>query len=345
MFYFPAPPYFFDKMPAELLGSIYERYLSKTIRITKTRAIIEDKQEVRKAGGVYYTPKKIVDYIVEQTVSKLIKGKTPKQIEKLHILDPACGSGSFLISVYQKLLDYHVQYYSKNPRVNRGKIVRKQCSEAENDNGFKLTLKEKSAILRNNIFGVDIDPQAVEITMMSLYIKMLEDEHEFFSGHALLPRLCDNVKCGNSVIDYDIGSLSEKDRMRINPFDWHSKKTGFGVIMASGGFDAVIGNPPWVALSGKFGVDLFNSNEIQFLTKKFNGNTYMPNLFEYFVAEALSLVKAGGLHSFIVPDRLAFNKQYQHLRQRILGETKIISLYYNMPFPGITADTLIYVLI
>ena len=103
-------PYRFDVIGVELLGSIYERYLGKTIRVTASRAIVEEKPEVRKAGGVYYTPKTIVDYIVEQTVGKLIEGKTPAQIAKLRILDPACGSGSFLLGAYQKLIDYHTQY-------------------------------------------------------------------------------------------------------------------------------------------------------------------------------------------------------------------------------------------
>ncbi|MBI5653937.1 MAG: N-6 DNA methylase, partial [Chloroflexi bacterium] len=165
-------PYNFAQIGVELLGSIYERYLGKTIRVTATRAIVEDKPEVRKAGGVYYTPKHIVDYIVAQTVGKWIEGKTPKQIEKLRVLDPACGSGSFLLGAYQTLLDYHTRYFAERADQRGGggnggqqlllREPRAQYGE------FKLTLEQKGEILRNNIFGVDIDPQAVEITMMSL---------------------------------------------------------------------------------------------------------------------------------------------------------------------------------
>ena len=104
-------PYRFDVIGVELLGSIYERYLGKTIRVTATRAMVEDKPEVRKAGGVYYTPKYIVEYIVEQTVGMLIEGKTPAQVAKLKILDPACGSGSFLLGAYQKLIEHHERWY------------------------------------------------------------------------------------------------------------------------------------------------------------------------------------------------------------------------------------------
>ncbi|MEK6598865.1 MAG: N-6 DNA methylase, partial [Deltaproteobacteria bacterium] len=95
--YFPKCRYRFDVIGVELLGSIYERYLGNTIRVTPKRVVVEEKPEVRKAGGVYYTPKYIVDYIVKNTVGRLIEGKTPKQIEKIKILDPACGSGSFLL--------------------------------------------------------------------------------------------------------------------------------------------------------------------------------------------------------------------------------------------------------
>ncbi|MDP3049378.1 MAG: N-6 DNA methylase, partial [Thermodesulfovibrionales bacterium] len=114
--YFPKSRYRFDAIGVELLGSIYERYLGSTIRVTPQRVKVEEKPEVRKAGGVYYTPKYIVDYIVKNTVGKLIEGKTPKQIEKIKILDPACGSGSFLLGAYQYLLDYHLEYYRKHTK-------------------------------------------------------------------------------------------------------------------------------------------------------------------------------------------------------------------------------------
>ena len=110
--YFPQSPYEFSVLPAEILGQVYEQFLGKVIRLTPShRAKVEEKPEVKKAGGVYYTPTYIVDYIVQQTVGKLVEGKTPRQISKLRILDPACGSGSFLLGAYQYLLDYHRQWY------------------------------------------------------------------------------------------------------------------------------------------------------------------------------------------------------------------------------------------
>ncbi|KAF0132653.1 MAG: type IIS restriction enzyme Eco57I (endonuclease Eco57I) [Candidatus Saganbacteria bacterium] len=110
--YYPDSPYQFDYMPIEILGQVYEQFLGKVIHLTEShRAVIEEKPEVRKAGGVYYTPKYIVDYIVKNTVGKLLEGKNPKQAAKIKILDPACGSGSFLIGAYQYLLDWHREWY------------------------------------------------------------------------------------------------------------------------------------------------------------------------------------------------------------------------------------------
>ena len=106
--YYPECPYEFSVLSVEILGSAYEQFLGKTITInSRGKAVIELKPEVRKAGGVYYTPQYIVDYIVKNTIGKLCDKKTPAQVAELKIVDPACGSGSFLIGAYQYLLDWH----------------------------------------------------------------------------------------------------------------------------------------------------------------------------------------------------------------------------------------------
>ncbi|MBI5027057.1 MAG: N-6 DNA methylase, partial [Nitrospirae bacterium] len=277
--YFPKSRYRFDAIGVELLGSIYERYLGSTIRVTPQRVKVEEKPEVRKAGGVYYTPKYIVDYIVKNTVGQIIEGKTPRQIEKIKILDPACGSGSFLLGAYQYLIDYHLKYYREHPKETQDNLFFDFYHKAMPED-FALPLRLKANILRNNIFGVDIDPQAVEITMMSLYLKALEGERGILpKKQHLLPPLSNNIKCGNSLIGYDIldnlfpavipakagiqekgtgfrvkHGMTEKEewsdetKSRINPFDWNSKSVGFGEIMENGGFDVVIGNPPYVRI-------------------------------------------------------------------------------------------------
>jgi adenine-specific DNA-methyltransferase len=252
--YYPKSPYDFAIIGVELLGTIYEKYLGKTIRLTEKRVKVEEKPEVRKAGGVFYTPKWVVSYIVENTVGKHIEDKTPKEIENLHILDPACGSGSFLMEALSYLFQYHLTYYLTNPKeARRGELFPNLVISYDEDGSEmpRLSIYKKGEILKNNIFGVDLDPQAVEITMMSLYIKILEGERALPHNKELLPSLSNNIRCGNSLIGYDFfeqKTLAEdSDREKVNAFEWDSKATGFGRITDKNkGFDAIIGNPPYV---------------------------------------------------------------------------------------------------
>jgi len=305
--YFPESRYRFDAIGVELLGSIYERYLGSTIRVTPQRIKVEEKPEVRKAGGVYYTPKYIVDYIVKNTVGKIIDGKSPRQIANMKILDPACGSGSFLLGAYQCLIDYHLRYYLEHPKEAQTLSLFPYWKMSPDD--FTLPIHEKAKILRNNIFGVDIDPQAVEITMMSLYLKALEGERGLLpKKQHLLPPLGNNIKCGNSLIGYDIfdalpiegGGLGrgwdDETKSRINPFDWNSKAAGFGEIIENGGFDVVIGNPPYVRqeMIGEFKAYFQNHYEV------YHG---IADLYTYFIEKAVSLLKKGGLFSYIVANK------------------------------------------
>lgn len=362
-------PYRFDVIGVELLGSIYERYLGKTIRVTASRAIVEDKPEVRKAGGVYYTPRYIVDYIVEQTVGKLIEGKTPAQIAKLKILDPACGSGSFLLGAYQKLIEYHERWYAGKrtpspalPRSTKG-ASNKGRSEAsppvdavyrrgEPEGGqlplldageggeYRLPLAEKAAILRNNLFGVDIDPQAVEITMMSLYIKLLEGERGAMMGRGILPPLRDNIKCGNSLIGYDIREqpgITDEDVERIRPFDWHSRREGFGEILAAGGFDAVIGNPPWGA-----NID----DTLDYFHAKFTATTQEhTDSFKLFIENNIGLARKNGLVSLIVPNTILRQRRLKDVRSLMLSfeVVEVVDLGEDV-FKGVVAPSCVFVL-
>ena len=259
--YYPDSPYEFSVLPADILGQVYEQFLGKVIRLTPAhRAVVEDKPEVKKAGGVYYTPTYIVDYIVKQTVGKLVEGKKPGPrgaVSKLKIADPACGSGSFLLGAYQFLLDWHLEQYLADGPEQWARGRNPTLFQAGQDD-WRLTTDERKRILLNNIYGVDIDPQAVEVTKLSLLLKVLEGENQQTLGRQLsflqervLPDLANNIKCGNSLIGpdfYDGQQLSmfdEDELYRINAFDW---KAEFAGIMADGGFDAVIGNPPYVRI-------------------------------------------------------------------------------------------------
>ena len=337
-------PYNFAVLPVEILGTIYERFLGRVVHATDARVKIVDKPEVRKAGGVYYTPQYIVDYIVENTVGNLLtECKTPADVAKLKILDPACGSGSFLLGAYAALIHWHEAWYGDKERLTKRD---RGAAYYDSDGRVRLTAKLKRQILLNNLFGVDIDAQAVEVTRFSLSLKALEDtrRNELYEEvnlfrQTVLPDLRHNIKCGNSLIGNDY-SLLPMERLAVRAFDWPDE---FPVIMAAGGFNAVIGNPPWISLSGKFRNEVYPQRAIQFLISRYSGNTYMPNMYEYFVAQGLTLTRTEGYFSLIVPDRLGFNSQFVQLRKRILAETSLVSLIYKTPFPGITADTLVFV--
>ncbi len=324
--YFPESPYEFSVIPADILGQVYERFLGKVIRLTPGhRAVIEEKPEVRKAGGVFYTPTFVVDYIVQHTVGPLLADKTPKKAAELRIVDPACGSGSFLLGAYQFLLDWHLTWYaSHEPKKH------KQAVRQTDDGGWRLTTSERKRILTANIFGVDIDPQAVEVTKLSLVLKVLEGETDETLGGQMrllqeraLPDLGHNVQCGNSLIETDVYvgqqlSLLGDDAAvtRINAFDWNS---AFPEVYARGGFDAVIGNPPYVRIQAMkewapFEVELYK----QRYRSASKGNY---DLYVVFVERGLSLLNANGRLGFILPHKF-FNARYGAPLRALLAEGK-----------------------
>ena len=327
--YYPDSPYEFSVLPAEILGQVYEQFLGKVIRLTEGhRAIIEDKPEVKKAGGVKYTPVYIVENIVGNTLGKILKGKTPLEVVLITVLDPACGSGSFLIVAYQYLLDWHRDWYVQNlvpllqsglkpsspeirrllPGVETGKKGRKKEPELPVYRGrggeWRLTTAERKRILLNNIYGVDIDRQAVEVTKLSLLLKVLEGENDetiskqltLFQERAL-PDLSNNIKCGNSLIGWDIlndnPGMGQEEIDRINPFDWEKE---FPEIFQRGGFSIVIGNPPYVRQEG---LGEFKG----YFQKHYKVYQGTADLYAYFIERGVSLLREGGIFSYIVANK------------------------------------------
>ena len=201
--YYPESPYEFSILPAEVLGQVYEQFLGKIIRLTSGhRAVVEERPELKKAGGVYYTPSYIVDFIVGTVLGKLLAGKGLEEAANLRIVDPACGSGSFLIGAYQYLLDWHLNWYvNDGPKKHRKQVFQGPVGS------WLLTTEERKRILLANIYGVDIDPQAVEVTKLSLLLKVLEqtsgetiDKNQKLFHERALPDLDQNIKCGNSLV-------------------------------------------------------------------------------------------------------------------------------------------------
>jgi len=352
--YYPDCPYEFSVLPVEVLGQVYEQFLGKVIRLTAGHhALVEEKPEVRKAGGVYYTPAYIVDYIVKETVGKLVEGKSPRQLRgtrdqaPLRVLDPACGSGSFLLGAYQFLLDHFRRWYEEDGPVKHAQG--KQPALRQGQGGeWRLTTAEKKRILLDHIYGVDIDRQAVEVTKLSLLLKVLEGEtgetvnqQLAFWHERALPDLGDNVKCGNSLIgpDYFEGHLipDEEEMRRVNPFDW---KREFPEAMAAGGFDVVMGNPPYIRIQT---MQEWAPKEVQYYGRHYaaasKGNY---DIYVVFVERALQLLNERGRMGYILPHKF-FQAQYgQALRQLIAAGKHLAGVVHfgdQQVFAGATTYT------
>jgi len=341
--YYPECPYVFAVISSDILGQVYEQFLGKVIRLTAGhQAKVEEKPEVRKAGGVYYTPTYIVDYIVKNTVGKLLEGLTPKEVAQIKVVDPACGSGSFLLGAYQYLLDWHADWYTKHepekwargnapaiyqtttpsglrpPPPNRdlGDTVPSFIGKAGT---WRLTTHEKKRILLDNIHGVDIDAQAVEVTKLSLLLEVLEGESGQLSlgFERVLPDLGNNIQCGNSLIgaDYFEGRMlvEEEERYRVNAFDW---QRAFPQVFAKGGFDAVIGNPPYVRQEGI-------SEYKNYFQEHYNVFNSTADLYSYFIELSIKLTKPNGKFSFIVSSKFVRSGYGEQLRKFIPSYSKI----------------------
>lgn len=318
-------PYDFNTIPIHILGSIYERFLGKEITVSDKRAKVEEKPEVRKAGGVYYTPEYIVKYIVENTIGKLITGKKPEEIAKLKFADIACGSGSFLLGAFDYLIKFHTEFYNAN-KTRKADAIKQGIARETIDGTLQLTLHTKKDILLNNLFGVDVDTQAVEVAQLSLYLKLLEEEttataQQELRGmrEQLLPSLDKNIICGNSLIDFDIMSgmlFDSKDFRKLNPMNYQAS---FPEVFKTGGFDAIIGNPPYRMLQPH------NTEKpvISYLKKNYIAAEFKIELFHLFLQKGIAVLKNGGKLGFIIPTTILNNVYAESLRNWILNKTKI----------------------
>ncbi|MCK6380001.1 MAG: N-6 DNA methylase [Leptospiraceae bacterium] len=332
--YYPICPYEFSVLSVEILGSAYEQFLGKKISLSKSgKATIEEKPEVRKAGGVYYTPQYIVDYIVKNTIGKLVENKTPKEISKIKIADPACGSGSFLIGAYQFLLDWHKDFYTQNGKQSKGNKDNPLTPTGE------LTTAEKKRILLNNIYGVDLDSNAVEVTKLSLLLKCMEGEtKETIEAQTklfhdrILPTLDNNIKSGNSLIDLDYydNELDFGEERKVKPFSWQK---AFPEVFKQGGFDCIVGNPPYGADYG---------NELKhYLSNKFHLPIPIADTYLMFLLQAFNISKQNACVSYIIPSTWLYMPKFNVFRERIITEKYLseIQLFRKSIFEDATVET------
>ena len=292
--------YDFSVIDGDVLGRVYEQYLGHVSQVVRKRhqelqarldlgmpqdqALAETLEVIqrpqrRRSQGIYYTPQWVVDYLVAQTVGRFIQEhpNRPDAIHDIRVLDMACGSGSFLIRAYSELLDFHGQ----------GRPPEWVFSD------------ERLSILRNSIFGVDLDPQAVEIARLNLLLRALRERQR-------LPELRENIKRGNSLI-----SEGEPEK---HPFDWDRE---FPLIMKEGGFDVVIGNPPYVRIQS------LPRDEADYYRAHYDSAFGSFDLYIMFIEQGLRLLKTGGRLGFITSGKFLKAEYGKKLQQYIRNQATV----------------------
>ena len=292
--------YNFDWITADILGEVYEQYLGKILEQTKSgKAKLKDGQAHRKEQGIYYTPTYIVENIVKNTVLEVLKNKKMK-INEIKILDPACGSGSFLI----KTFDYLYGEFKKNEESNQRKF------------DIQGTYSIKTEILKKNLYGVDLDNKAVEITKLNLLLKASEKARK-------LPEEIDlHIKNGNSLIEDE--NIAKQD------FKWEGD-------FEKGTFDVVIGNPPYFNI--KANDDLKSTPDFKLLSDG------VVNAASLFLKRGFDLLKSNGYLGFIIPKSFLVVDSWYPIRKKLLDNSQFVSITdVSMAFDGVGLEQVVIII-
>lgn len=279
--YFPESPYSFTVLSSDILGRIYEIFLAERLAVVDGELKIVKKPE-NAERDIVTTPNFVVREILRQTAVEIIQGKTPNEVNNLKCADIACGSGAFLLELYQLLYDSLVDYYLGN---DRSKLVQTSIDT------YKLPYEMKRNLLVNCIYGVDKDFNAVEACKFGLLLKLLEDEdvNSLSSFHPILPDLSNNIFYGNSLLS--TADVPAGDALEINPFNFDDRA-----------FDLIVGNPPYMKTED---IKAFTPKEKSLYEK---GNRYTSAYKQYdkyflFIERALNLLKPNGYLGYIVPSK------------------------------------------
>jgi len=374
--YPPDGPWDFSAISDDILGIVYEKFLGTVVTVKRGHAEVEEKPEVRHAGGVYYTPRFVVDTIIRRVIGPQIAGKTPMQVLDVKVLDPACGSGSFLVAAFQYLINHCLTAITadpslaKVPATPKSRKKNKEIAFLDKKGRWHLAPDFRATLLTSCLHGVDIDQQAVEVTVMSLYLKMLEGQlpanwQRDWVENQLLPVLDNNIRCGNSLIDHidfdryvqnELGGLFPEDddmRFRINRFDWASRTRGFGRLLddqavkerGRKGFDCIIGNPPYIRVQE---LNKWAPDECEFYKWRYkSAKKGSYDIYVVFVEKCLELLSPNGLLGFIMPHRFWQAKYGEGLRKVIadgMHLQSVIDFGDQQVFDGVTTYTGIHVL-
>jgi type I restriction-modification system DNA methylase subunit len=272
--------YDFGAIDADVLGVMYEQYLGLILRQTPKRAKLTNGAVNRKEQGIYYTPTWVADYIVKFAIGEALKRKGAKA-DRLRVLDPACGSGTFLLRAFD-----HMRR-ARNPT---GASVQARFDPETSERLVGL----RTSVLTDNLFGVDLDARAVEIAQLNLMIRAAESRHR-------LPTLERNVRVGNSVVaDPSVDSRA---------LDWAK---AFPEVMKQGGFDVIVTNPPYIRIQN------LGAPEVEYFGKSFKAD-WNYDIYTVFVQQAWELLREGGVAGFILPNKF-LNANYGESLRTFLAE-------------------------
>lgn len=323
--YYPQSPYTFAVVETEVLGEIYEQFLGEVITMDAGNVIIVSKPEVRESGGVVPTPRYVVDAILERTLTPALTGRSPAALVGFTVADICCGSGIFLLSVYEFLLDHYLEWYCNNdPASHRGARIYEVAGGR-----WRLTFEERRRILIEHTRGVDIDPNAVEVARFSLLLKLIEDEDEAGlrdyvarQRQPALPELDATIRCGNSLVSgaewtATGAAMPAALRARVNPFDWIAE---FPAEFARGGFDIIVANPPYTRIQH---MQTYMPEELAFYRSARSPYTtareHNFDKYALFIERSLMLLRPDGLLGVIVQHKFMTTRAGRALRQLIAG--------------------------
>lgn len=324
--YYPNSPYDFTVISSNILGEIYEVFISETLIVKNNEVILQAKKE-NLNRAIVTTPYDVVKFMVSKSLEKFTNKKSPEEIKKLRIADIACGSGIFLTEVLDYLINYCQDWYEKNKKYDN--------LEETYTNTYKLTYKEKKEILTNCLYGVDIDYQAVEVAKFSLLLKVLENEIEetVINEKPVLPSLDSNIVNGNSLIDLEmIEDATTDELINIRPFS-------FNDINGGNKFDLIIGNPPYVKTEDM--IKLQDKKEVQAYKSKYYVAYKQFDKYFLFIQRAVDLVKDDGTVCYIVPNKFINNVAGEKIRE-LISENKYLKMFIDFNYQQVFKDKTIY---
>lgn len=299
--YYPKTPYLFTIIKPDILGKIYESFLTERLTVSEGMVCLAKKSEYQ-YKSVVSTPVEIVKYMVKNTLEPICINRSPEALRQLKIIDIACGSGVFLQEAYQYLIDYSVRWYEEHDPAYLLKL----------DNGRKkLPLEDKKRLLLDCIFGVDIDLHAVEVSKFSLLLKLIEDETlpSVKGANPILPDLSANLQTGNALIeraDLNDVAVSVEELIDMAPFDWSDINHGEK-------FDVVLGNPPYVKTEDMH--LLSGDTEFALYKNKYQSAYKQYDKYFLFTEKAMSLLKDNGVLCYIIPNKFYKIAAGQELRK------------------------------